>query len=508
MNDRIANAINGAEPFTSEPWPVPDLSVLNEGRRPPPSLPLEVFGPWARWVADTAEGTGPTPPDYAACALLAVGAALVGNARWVSPWPSWKEPPALWIGLIGSPSSGKSPALSPLLGIVRRLESELSFDFDPIYRRWQADREAAVCIRATWEADVKKAVKIGTPAPDMPAGAVEPDEPARPRLAVSDTTGEALAAILAGQPKGLLMFRDELAGWLAGFDRYSSGGSERALWLECNGGRAFTVDRVKNGGKPIRIPHLTMSVMGGIQPDRLSSLLFTGDDDGLASRLLMTWPEPIPPTRPRYLADDAAAFDALRRLVALGMAYGEEGLLCPVLVPLADDAAALFDQWRRENFAATDTATGRLAGHMGKLPGVVLRLALVLEYLWWAWGSDPIPPEVVTFRAVAGAAALVTDYFIPMAERAYGDAALPEADRMAATLARWIMRERPARINTRDLIRSVRLPGLRTGEKVGAAIAALVEADWLQPNPTRDSERKGRQRSDFIVSPVIAGGAI
>lgn len=507
MNDGIANAIHGAEPFTPEPWPVPDLSVLNEGRRPPPSLPLDVFGPWSQWVADTAEGTGPTPPDYVACALLAVGAALVGNARWVSPWPSWTEPPALWIGLIGSPSSGKSPALSPLLGIVRRLEGELSFDFDPIHRRWQAEREAAACTRATWEADVKNAVKIGTPPPDMPPGAVEPDEPSRPRLMVSDTTGEALAAILSGQPKGLLLFRDELAGWLAGFDRYNGGGAERALWLECNGGRAFTVDRVKHGSKPIRIPHLTISVLGGIQPDRLSSLLFTGDDDGLAPRLLMTWPEPIPPTRPRAVADDAAAVVALRRLAALGMAYGEDGLFCPVSVPFADDAASMFEQWRTENFAATNAATGRLAGHMGKLPGVVLRLALVLEHLWWAWGSDPIPPQVVTFRAVAGAAALVTDYFIPMAERAYGDAALPEADRMAATLARWIRRERPVSINTRDLIRFTRLPGLRTAEQVKTAVAALVEAGWLQPNPTREGDGKGRQRGDYNVSPIIVDGS-
>ena len=89
--DAILEAIQGAQPF--EPtWPTPDMSVLSEGRREPPTWPREVCGPWREWIEATAGGTGPTPTDYTACALLPVGAALIGNARWVSPWPSWKEP--------------------------------------------------------------------------------------------------------------------------------------------------------------------------------------------------------------------------------------------------------------------------------------------------------------------------------------------------------------------------------------------------------------------------------
>ena len=89
-----------------EPWPTPDMTVLNEGRRRPPELPTDVFGPfWAKWVVATAEGCS-APRDYVATGVLGITGALIGNARWVSPWTGWSEPSALWIANIGSPSSG------------------------------------------------------------------------------------------------------------------------------------------------------------------------------------------------------------------------------------------------------------------------------------------------------------------------------------------------------------------------------------------------------------------
>ena len=40
------------------------------------------------------------------------------------------------------------------------------------------------------------------------------------------------------------MARDELAGWLGGFDRYTqTKGSDVAKWLEMHGGRPMMVDR-------------------------------------------------------------------------------------------------------------------------------------------------------------------------------------------------------------------------------------------------------------------------
>lgn len=479
-------------------WPVPDMSVVNEGRRPPPPLPLEIFDNWERWITATAEGCS-APVDYVAASLLAVAASLIGNARWVSPWAGWCEPCALWIGLIGGPSSSKSPAIDPFLQLIRQLESGFTAEYEATLLRWETEREVAACKHKSWEEEVKQAVKNHAQAREMPPDAVEPEMPVRPRLAVNDSTPEALAAILAGRPRGALLHRDELAGWLESFARYGNG-SERAFFLEAYGGRPYVLDRVKHP-KPLVIPALTISVLGGIQPDRLSSTLLTGDDDGLASRFLFTWPERVPLVRPR-MVPDAGAREAFQRLTALEMASDEHGKPIPVVMQLAPEAADLFQDWREKHAALIDGAGGMLAGHFGKHFGMVLRLALVLEYLWWSRTLD-LPPEAVSTMAVAGAITLADGYFTPMAQRAYGDAAVPEKERHAATVARWITKEQVTLVNARNLRRQVRLPGLSEADKVHAALDVLVEAEWLRPAPSRQGGTKGRQSSDYAVNPRV-----
>ena len=177
----------------------------------------------------------------------------------------------------------------------------------------------------------------------------------------------------------------------------------------------------------------------------------------------------------------------------------------PLICTLTDDAADAFHQWRLEHDRSAAEASGTLASTYGKAPGQLLRLALILEHLWWCSPSTSTEPHPcrITVRAVQAAAGLIEDYFKPMAERVFGDAALPEADRLGATLARWILKERPKLVNARDLRRKARLPGLRDGTKVKLALAALVEADWLRPAVDPSGDRLGRPREDYQVNPRL-----
>jgi hypothetical protein len=107
-----------------------------------------------------------------------------------------------------------------------------------------------------------------------------------------------------------------------------------------HGGRAYTVDRVKTDGVPLKIPNLSIAVTGGIQPDKLSSLLLKGDDDGLAGRFLLVWPEPIPPKRPTDYSDTSQMLTALRRISALTPSVDEFENPAPKVIVLSDAAAA------------------------------------------------------------------------------------------------------------------------------------------------------------------------
>ncbi len=133
--------------------------------------------------------------------------------------------------------------------------------------------------------------------PPKPQNTEEPPRPTRKRIITNDPTVEKVARLVLENPKGMMLFRDELAGWIGALDKYGGAGGDRAFYLESYGGRAYAVDRMKDP-EPIVVPSLTLSIMGGIQPDRLATLVLSGDDDGLAARFLYLWPERTPPKRP------------------------------------------------------------------------------------------------------------------------------------------------------------------------------------------------------------------
>lgn len=480
-------------------WADPDLSVLRLNRRPPPALPLEVFGSaWASWIATTAEAAA-CPADYVATTLLASVSALIGNARWPQATPAgWSEPPHLWICNVGDSGTGKSPGTDCLMrNVLPKIEAKMTADFPDHLREWRAASEVHAAKQEEWKAEVRAAAKAGKAPPIAPL-ALQASEPQQPRLRQNDVTIEKIAELLgAAAPKGLLVVRDELAGWITGMNAYNDAG--RSFWVEAYGGRPYRVERKKNP-EPIEVPRLVVAVCGGTQPDKLAMMMREADD-GLLARMLWAWPNPIPfrlGEAPTQVPWAIAALDRLRELDLHRDGETPE----PLMVLLAKDARPLLEAFGREMQERQNSAGGLLCSAYGKARGQALRLPLVLEFMWWC-GEDGMapPPAEISARAFAAAAHLLDSYFMPMAERTYGDAAIPLVDRGAAILARWIKSERPTEVHVRHLQRQVRLPGLATADAIHAAAAVLVEADWLTPPPP--STQQGRARVAYAMNPRL-----
>jgi hypothetical protein len=273
-----------------------------------------------------------------------------------------------------------------------------------------------------------------------------------------------------------MVTRDELAGWLTGMNSYNPAG--RAFWVESYGGRPYRVERRKHSKEPIEIPRFVVAVYGGTQPERLAGLI-TGADDGLLSRILWGWPDPLPFKLGQKVPHTAWAVEALDRLRELDLQPGDPPN--PILTPLTADSQQLIEEFGQDMQSRRTNTGGLLRSAFGKARGAALRLSLVLEWLWWC-GQDglALPPNNITPRAFSAAAMSIADYFMPMAERIFGDAAATDIERIAATLARWIVSEQPTELHVRHLQRDVRLPGLRTADQIKKAADALVEADWLR----------------------------
>jgi hypothetical protein len=493
---RALRRLGGAD----DVWAPPDMSVPRLNRRPPPAFPTDVFGPaWKAWGLAAAEAAS-APPDYVFLPLIAAASVLIGHARWAQAAPGvWSEPPHLWAGVIGDSGSSKSPGADCLLrDVLPILERDMAAGFPDRLREWRAAAEAAKADTERWCKDVATARKLGR-APPLPPADSTGAEPQAPRLRQVDVTIERVATLLAtAAPKGLLIVRDELAGWLQGMNTYNDAG--RAFWLEAYGGRPFRVERQKHP-EPIVIQRLAVGVTGGVQPEKLAQLFRDHADDGLLARFIWAWPDPVPFRIGRIAPDAPWAAHALNRLRALELAVGDDGRERPVMVTLTPKAQTMMEAFGQDMQARQAEAGGLMRSAYGKARGLALRLGLVLAMLrWCARDGEAPPPSEIDDAGLALACDMVSDYFMPSAERVYGDAAAPITDRTAATLARWILNARPSQIHLRALQREVRLPELNTAESIRSAAEALVEADWLRAVP---SNAPGRPKGVFAVNPAL-----
>ena len=216
-------------------------------------------------------------------------------------------------------------------------------------------------------------------------------------------------------------------------DKYSVG--DRAFWLECWNGHPYFVDRMKNA-EPIMVQHCAVSVFGGTQPEKLAEML-KDTADGLFARFLFSWPDPKKFKLNKVAVNTQFAIDALDRLRLLEMVPAIPGAASqPARIPLDEGCEPILELFVQEMEEAQQFASGPLRIAYGKARGFALRLSLNIEMLRWCGEPSGNPPITVSAESFATACYLVSAYFIPMAERVYGDAVLPDDERNAGTLAR------------------------------------------------------------------------
>ena len=349
------------------------------------------------WCTDAAEGLG-VPLDFLAVPAVVACAAAIGRAVAVRPklQDRWIERAILWGAVIGRPSAGKSPALAPARRMLARLEADAAKAHTEALRDFNADQAmAAVSVenaKQALRAAIKRRDTAKAEALARDATAPELEAPQEPRIVVADATVEKLGELLNANPRGLLMVRDELTGWLASLDREGHE-CDRAFWLECwNGTGPFVVDRIGRG--TVRIEACAVSVLGGIQPGKLAEYVRGAvrggmGDDGLMQRFqLPVYPDLPASWRYQDRSPSAAAewqaqaiFERLRAITAASVgATMADGFDLPWL-PLDDDARTLWIEWQEQLMPRLRSGTepAHMESHLAKFPSLACRLALVLH---------------------------------------------------------------------------------------------------------------------------------
>jgi hypothetical protein len=390
-------------------WPEMDVSILEEKRGIVPPFPLDLLAqPWRDWVSDTASSAG-APTDYVAQAVLAALAGLCGAGVAVRITPVWSEPLVLWQAVVGEPSSGKSSALASTRRLLGLIEAE---------RR--VHDEARLEVHA-----------------ERPKEAGSRDAFVRSQVVVADAALETIADIVSGNPRGVILWRDEPA-WLAQLGEAGNDGSDRSRWLEAWRAGGVTLRR-RTDKSPLRLERFPVSILATTPPDRLREVL-EESDDGPAARFLYVWPGPQPycPLANCRIAQDDEALKMLRRISRLARTPDD-----PLALTFDRHGVEAFDGFLAGLHADRRKTEGLEAAWLGKGRSTVARLAGALELLAWSASDAPGLPGNIGREQVEAAVALWTGYFRPHA-RAVFDRAMPTtSEDRVRRVARWLKASGP-----------------------------------------------------------------
>jgi hypothetical protein len=506
----------GAAPALSLPPVVwGDVRPLPPLTEPVPPLPAELLPqPLSEWIQAEARAAGLPLEMIAAPVLIGAGGMLAAGVKLRNAPNTPALPANLWGAVCGPPSVKKTHAVNLGAAPLNRAQRLAFEQLDAQRSALETERGKAAAVLEALEAQLKRALKGGARAPEMPSdeeltGAREAlreaEQALKPvRHVVNDPTVEKLGEILRDNPQGVTVVRDELTGWLAGFDK-AGREQERAFYLEAaNGTGSYTFDRLARG--TVHIPLICAGVLGGIQPGPLADLLDAqrGAGDGLLQRFqVFIWPDAFPafdqaaqrePINGAAREGAAAVLDALTTLTpeGLGSTYPSGGAAPLTYTPAAQ---AVYDAWEVQHAAQVrDMGKGEAyRAHLGKLPGTFARLALIFHALDVAalGGAHPHPSKVG--EESASLAWLWCDYL--------------------TTHARKLWREgrRMDVLDARAVLRFVERGRVLDGQKVAEVRRALSEAREALTGPRLDAalrvlEECGAVRVEVSTPPAGKGG--
>lgn len=449
--------------------------------------------PLRDFVTEAAASIG-CDETFVALPLLAAAGAAIGTTARLALKPDWPVPPILWPVVVGESGTAKSPALAAVTEHVQRHEKELRDQHLADVGDFEAAKASHDKAFSAWQKSKKD---------EQPPR--RPEYPVAQRALVVDPTVEALATVLADNPRGVLLARDELAGWLGSMDRYASGrsGGDEAFWLSAYDGRPHSVDRRTGNRTSIYVQSVAVWITGCIQPGVLRRSVGTERrESGLLARLLLA----APPKQPQLWSETTvgvltrdrlgSVLDGLYRLTST---TDRLGLACPRQVTLSREAKEIFVPWHDEHSQQTIGHTGDLAAAWSKLKEVAARIALILHEVSVVAGLHDQPDEVS--KATIEAAIRLTEWHKNETRRVYELLAETEEEVTARQhderLVAFVER-RGGTVTARDVVAGCR--HVATSDDAEAALSRLVAAgvgSWQRRPP---GPAGGRPTRSFVLS--------
>lgn len=349
-------------------------------------FPVDAFPNLVQVIINNLHNQLGFPIDFIGAAMLSVASTAIGNTYAIRVNESWTDTAVLFMAIVGSPGTAKTPVIDLIASPLKELDNESYHT----YRKGMKEYKQ------------------------------QPDTMIRPMLTkfiVSDATPEALAALQEGNKRGLLMLHDELAGLFKNFNRYH-GGSEQENWLSIWSGQPVTIDRKTS--ESIRIARPFISVLGGIQPGVLNRMAANdGEYNGWMDRYLFAFPKSakkqVWKKNTVYVKDAFTQWcNIINRLTSMELLKDNFDCPTPQVIDFTPAAWDLLHQWQIGNTDRINDEDEVMAGVLIKMEQYAVRFSLLLQLMAYGTGEGHL--SEVDVPAVEGAIKLVT-YFTRTAER-------------------------------------------------------------------------------------------
>ena len=471
------------------------LRPLKTKLRPVPEFPVEVLPQRLRaWIVDEAERMG-APVDFIAIGALVTLSSLLGKKFTIKPkqHDNWTVVPNLWGACVGRPSSMKSPSQKVATCFIREIETICREKHRLALHDYKIDVE----VHETFTKSVKKEAQsldnkehIKEKITESQANA--PVEPTLEQFIINSCTIEKLQMILEINSNGVLVLHDELSGFLSRLSK-DDHSEDRTFYLTAfNGDESFAVDRVTR--KSVYIEHCICSVLGGIQPSKLTQFMegvsqgLGRNDDGLFQRFqLLVYPDFV-------MKDsvDCKPNDVARNLARTVYKKFHEFTLIPFsCLNFNGDAQLLFNEYHRaiRNKANRDANVG-IEAHLGKYSSLMAALSLI----FYLADSDHI--ETVNATSVNSAIKFCS-YLEEHARRIFGQEDAVEYRAMILSEKLYKLKDG---FTVRDVTRN-NWTGLSDATKVIEAINVLIDHGYLAEVSAEITI--GRPTKKYKINPIL-----
>jgi Protein of unknown function (DUF3987) len=422
-----------------------------------PPFPIGVFPPnMQKYIFDTAR-TMPCPEDFIGVGVLAVLSACIGSSRRALIKQDWSEPTILFSVIVGRPSSKKTPALNKTKQPLEQIQKVMAEEFREKKTAYQKDKENL-------------------------------EMPKFQQIITSDATMEALSSVLQTNKRGVMVFQDEISGFLKGMNQYKSGGgNDSEKLMKLYNGLMEIINR-KSMDEPLYLekPHIT--ILGGTQPDCLP-LFGTKAHNGFINRFLFSYPEPV---EDEFITESVQpeVLDYYAQLCKSLYALKHNEDQSALVLPFTAEAQAIFGLYYNKLAADAKVSDTLMEATLGKMQGYTIRFALVLQ-LAHAPESTEISTQSVEYAIV------LSEYFIQHARKVYASINGGLLDDKVVVLVRYV-RDNGGSVNLRTLY-TQKIAGC-TNPETAKALCLNAQEQGLGKLAEQKNSTGGKPTSIFTLN--------